>query len=74
MFTSLAYDHDLGWWGPRPAPLQALLRKQLIEQGPPAKEDIGRFYAPIMGWYKKDGGRTVLEEIALLLERGGEPR
>jgi hypothetical protein len=61
--------NDLGWWGPRPAPLQALLRKRLIEKGRPAKADIGKFYAPIMGWYKKDGGRTALEELTLLLER-----
>jgi len=65
-----AEGNDLGWWGPRPAPLQALLRQRLIEKGPPAKDEIGKFYAPIMGWYKKDGGKTTLEEIALLLERG----
>jgi len=62
--------NDLGWWGPRPAPLQAMLRQQLIEKGRPAKDEIGSFYAPIMGWYKRDAGRTTLEEIALLLERG----
>lgn len=62
--------NDLGWWGPRPAPLQALLRDRLRELGRPAKEQMGRFYAPIMGWYKKDGGLTTLQEMALLLERG----
>ena len=62
--------NDLGWWGPRPAPLQAMLRQQLKEKGRPAKDEIGKFYAPIMGWYKRDGGKTTLEEIALLLERG----
>ena len=66
--------NELGWWGPRPAPLQAMLRNRLRELGPPDKETMGSFYAPIMGWYKKDAGRTALEEIALLLERGGEPR
>ena len=62
--------NDLGWWGPRPAPLQALLRRRLIEKGRPAKDEIGSFYAPVMGWYRKDAGRTTLEEITLLLERG----
>lgn len=62
--------HDLGWWGPRPAPLQSMLRRQIVEQGRPTKETMGKFYAPIMGWYKRDGGKTTLEEIALLLERG----
>jgi hypothetical protein len=65
-----AEGNDLGWWGPRPAPLQAVLRKQLFEQGSPAKDEFGAFYAPIMGWYKKDGGKTTLEEFTLLLERG----
>ncbi len=61
---------DLGWWGPRPAPLQAILRDRIRELGSPKKEEMGTFYAPIMGWYKKDGGKTTLEEMAILLERG----
>ena len=61
---------DLGWWGPRPAPLQAILRDRLRDLGSPKKEEMGKFYAPIMGWYRKDGGVTALEEMALLLERG----
>jgi Thioredoxin len=63
---------DLGWWGPRPAALQTLLRERLAELGPPAEEDRGSFYAPIMRWYRQDGGRTTLDEFLLLLERGGE--
>ena len=61
---------DLGWWGPRPAPLQAILRDRIRDLGSPKKEEMGKFYAPIMGWYKKDGGVTTLQEITLLLERG----
>ncbi len=68
------HGRELGWWGPRPAPLQALLRRQVLEQGSPKKEEMGKFYAPIMAWYRKDEGRTTLEEVTLLLERGGEPR
>jgi len=62
--------NELGWWGPRPAPLQALLRARIRAEGPPKKGEFGAFYAPIMGWYRKDAGKTVLQEIALLLERG----
>ncbi|MHC4473610.1 MAG: thioredoxin family protein [Planctomycetota bacterium] len=65
---------ELGWWGPRPAALQAMLRQKLADEGPPGSGEFGKFYAPIMGWYKKDGGRTILDEFLLLLERGGEPR
>ncbi len=61
--------NEIGWWGPRPAPLQTMLRDRIREEGRPTKETMGAFYAPIMGWYKKDGGRTALDEIALLLER-----
>lgn len=62
--------NDYGWWGPRPAALQTLLRRQLIEQGRPQKDDYGRFYAPLMTWYRKDEGKTILDEFLLLLERG----
>jgi hypothetical protein len=65
---------DLGWWGPRPAALQTLLREKLAAEGPPAKEEVASFYAPIMRWYRRDGGRSVLDEFLLLLERGGLPR
>ncbi len=64
----------LGVWGPRPAPLQALLRARRRELGAPTADTMAEFYAPIMGWYGKDGGKTVLQEVLMLLERGGEPR
>ncbi|MHC4934442.1 MAG: thioredoxin family protein [Planctomycetota bacterium] len=65
---------ELGAWGPRPAPLQALFRARQRELGAPAPEEKGAFYAPIMSWYAKDKGRAIVEEILMLLERGGEPR
>jgi hypothetical protein len=71
--VAIVMDEDgtaLGWWGPRPAPLQAMLRDRLRELGSPSKEEMGRFYAPIMGWYKQDAGITALQEVTLLLERG----
>jgi hypothetical protein len=67
-------DRPLGAWGPRPAPLQALFRARERELGRPAPEAKAAFYAPLMAWYAKDRGRTVLEEILMLLERGGRPR
>lgn len=64
----------LGVWGPRPAPLQALLRARRLELGAPTAETMAEFYAPIMAWYGKDGGVTALQELLMILERGGEPR
>ena len=67
-------DQPLGIWGPRPAPLQALFRKQRAEQGAPKGDAVDPFYQPIMAWYAKDKGRTTLQELLMVLERGGEPR
>lgn len=64
----------LGPWGPRPAPLQALLRARKRELGPPTPETKGTWYAPLLAWYAKDGGKTAVEEILMHLERGGQPR
>jgi len=66
---------ELGAWGPRPAPLQALLRERLATEGSPTDEETkATFYAPIMAWYSKDRGVTVLQEVLMLLERGGKSR
>ena len=61
--------HEIGFWGPRPAPLQALLRAKIRREGSPSKEEQAAFYAPIMEWYEGDGGRVIAEELLLLLER-----
>jgi hypothetical protein len=34
---------------------------------------MGEFYAPIMAFYGKDAGRTILAEFLLLLERSSPP-
>ncbi len=62
--------NEIGQWGPRPAPLQAQLRAKILAEGPPTPETKGEFYAPIMGWYAKDRGRTVAQEMLMILERG----
>jgi hypothetical protein len=64
----------LGSWGPRPAPLQAFLRAQRRRQGPPTPETKAAWYAPILGWYGRDKGRTTVDELLMVLERGGTPR
>ena len=64
----------LGMWGPRPAALQALLRAQRRREGPPTPETKATWYAPIMAWYGRDRGRTTVDELLMLLERGGTPR
>lgn len=68
------HGRPLGTWGPRPAPLQALFRKQRAEQGAPTGDAVDAFYQPIMAWYAKDKGRTTLQELLMILERGGTPR
>lgn len=62
--------NELGQWGPRPAPLQAELRAKILAEGAPTPETKGEFYAPIMAWYAKDRGRTVAQEMLMILERG----
>jgi hypothetical protein len=64
---------ELGWWGSRPAPLQAWIRSPEAQ----ALEKDER-YREVRRWYARDQGRTTLEEIAVLLgvpeagERPGE--
>lgn len=62
--------NEIGQWGPRPAPLQAELRAKILAEGGPTPETKGEFYAPIMAWYAKDRGRTVAQELLMILERG----
>lgn len=68
------HGEELGAWGPRPAPLQAQFRARRRELGPPTEDTKAAFYAPIMAWYGKDHGRTIVDELLMLLERGGTPR
>lgn len=47
-----------GWWGPRPAELQALFERDIR---PLPKEDR---YPRLRRWYARDGGRAIALEIA----------
>jgi len=65
---------ELGAWGPRPARLQAMVRARLRREGRPTPATAAAWYAPILGWYGKDRGQSTVEELLMLLERGGAPR
>jgi hypothetical protein len=65
---------ELGVWGPRPAPLQAIFRARVRALGEPTDATRAAFDAPLVRWYAKDGGRTALAEVLMVLERGGTPR
>lgn len=48
---------EVGWWGPRPAPLQEIFLREIR---PLPKEER---YPKVRAWYARDRGRTTLEEI-----------
>ena len=64
------HGQEIGAWGPRPAPLQAIFRVRRKQFGAPRPENMAELYGPVMKWYGEDGGRTILAEILMLLERG----
>ena len=62
----IVYDeewNEVGWWGSRPAPLQALVT------GEWAALDKTERYPMIREWYVRDKGRAVVDEIVGLIER-----
>jgi hypothetical protein len=63
----IAYDDafvERGWWGPRPAALQAWV----FSPDGQALDKPER-YRHVRGWYARDRGRTTVDEILTLLER-----
>jgi hypothetical protein len=48
---------EVGWWGPRPTPLQELFIREIKALPKPER------YPRLRAWYAKDRGRTTLEEI-----------
>ncbi len=62
----IVYDEDfrdVGFWGPRPRPLQAWT-VEAVENGVPS----GDRHRELRRWYGRDRGRTTLEEILDLME------
>lgn len=54
---------ERGWWGPRPAALQAWV----MGEGKAMEPDDR--YREVRKWYARDKGRTTVEEVVALLER-----
>lgn len=48
---------EVGWWGPRPAPLQDLFIREIRPLPKPDR------YPRLRAWYAQDRGRTTLEEV-----------
>jgi hypothetical protein len=76
--VAIVYDEEwrkLGWWGPRPAPAQALFREKLraFKAGEltDKREHVNK---PVLRWYREDRGRHTIDEFLSVLERGGELR
>jgi hypothetical protein len=54
---------EQGWWGPRPADLQAWVL------GPGRALEKDERYKRVRAWYAQDRGKTTLEEVVGMLER-----
>lgn len=67
--------NELGWWGPRPGPAQALFREKLSQFKAglltDKREEVNK---PVLKWYRLDRGRHTIDEFLTILERGGAPR
>ncbi len=57
---------EQGWWGSRPAPLQAWVMGEGVALDKEAR------YREVRAWYARDAGRTTLDELVTLLERAAE--
>jgi Thioredoxin len=55
---------ELGWWGPRPAELQ----RWVLGPGQALEKDDR--YREVRRWYARDHGRTTLDEVVGMMERG----
>ncbi len=59
-----AVFRELGWWGPRPSELQAWV------MGPGRALPPDERYRETRRWYARDHGRTTLDEVVSMMERG----
>ncbi len=73
--VAIVFDESmnpLGWWGPRPAPAQAMFRERIRElQAGRLKDKMEDVYKPLLRWYREDRGRHTMDEFLMVLERGG---
>jgi len=76
--VAIVFDDDmreLGWWGPRPAPAQAMFRERIRQfKAGILTDKAADVYRPLLRWYRKDRGRHTIDEFLTILERGGQPR
>lgn len=56
---------ERGWWGPRPADLQAWF------YGPGQELGKDERYRELRKWYARDKGRTTVEEVVAIIEQAG---
>lgn len=72
--VAVVYDEDmreLGWWGPRPAPAQALFRERFRQfKAGRLRDKALDVFRPVLRWYREDRGRHTIDEFLLILERG----
>lgn len=54
---------ERGWWGPRPADIQAWV------MGPGAELESADRYRELRKWYARDRGRMTIEEVLGIIER-----
>lgn len=62
----IVYDEEfreLGWWGPRPGPLQTWVMTEGLALPKPDR------YPLIRAWYARDRGRTIVSEILSIIEK-----
>jgi hypothetical protein len=62
----IVYDwefQELGWWGPRPGPLQRWVVTEGLALPKPDR------YPLIRGWYARDKGKTIVSELLSIIER-----
>ena len=56
---------ERGWWGPRPADLQAWF------YGDGQELEKAERYRELRKWYARDKGRTTIEEVVRIMEQAG---
>lgn len=75
---AIVYDAEmgeLGSWGPRPAPAQAIFHGRILALEAGELDDrAADVYRPILKWYREDRGRHTIDEMLMVLERDGALR
>jgi len=62
---AIVYDErfaEIGWWGPRPGPLQQWVTTEGLALPKPDR------YPLIRAWYARDRGKTIVSEVLAIME------